>query len=167
MRSILAGLLVTALLAGCASYSGIGLVAGASTGADVEALMGQPAESLARPDGGRVLYYPRGPLGRDMFAVLLGVDGRLQAVEQRLTDANIAKIVLGTTTAAQVRELLGPSLIHSSLPGLERNVWGYRMGDRVLPYILWVQFSPDGIVREVIKLRENERDDTGGRGRHW
>jgi len=165
MRSIYSGLFAATLLAGCASYSGSGLVVGESTGAQVEALMGQPAERAVKPDGGSVLYYPRGPAGRDTFAVLLGADGKLQAIEQRLTDANIAKIVLGTTTAAKVRELFGPSLIHSSLPRLERDVWEYRMGDRAMPYVLWVQFSADGIVREVIKMREPESEGRSSRGR--
>lgn len=170
MQSILAGLLASALLAGCASFSDSGLVAGKSTGADVEAMFGRPAERVVTPDGGSVLYYPRGPQGRTTYAVVLGAEGRLQAIEQRLTDENIAKITVGTTTAQQVRELLGPSLIHSSLPRLGRDVWEYKMGDRALPYVLWVQFSADGIAREVIKMtdeldRGSDRGHGHGHGR--
>ncbi|MBK5104884.1 MAG: outer membrane protein assembly factor BamE, partial [Burkholderiales bacterium] len=91
--------LAAGLLAGCASYSGSSLVAGKSTAAEAEALMGKPAERIEKPDGGSVLYYPRGPAGRETYAVLIGADGKVQAVEQRLTDGNIAKLVLGTTTA--------------------------------------------------------------------
>jgi hypothetical protein len=154
MRSFHWALCTTALLAGCVSYSGYGLVAGTATAADVEAKMGKPAEVLSQPDGSRVLYYPRGPGGLDSFAVLLGADGKLQAIEQRLTDENLAKIVAGTTTAPQVRALLGPSTTKSRMPRQARDVWEYRMGDNATPYLLWVQFSNDGIVREVIKLPE-------------
>jgi len=162
MRSIFSGLLAATLLAGCASYSGSGLVVGKSTGTEVEASMGRPAERLTKPDGGSVLYYPRGPAGRDTFAVLLGADGKLRAIEQRLTDEYFAKIVPGTTTAAQVRELIGPSMIHSSLTWQKRDVWEYYIGDYVHPFILYVQFSADGIVREVVRVRDPHFDGNGG-----
>ena len=166
MRFVLLAPLGAALLAGCASYDGRGLVAGKATTADVEALMGRPAERVAKPDGGSVLYYPRGPAGRQSYAVLLGPDGRLQTIEQRLTDASLAKIVLGTTTAPEVRELLGPPPTTSSLPRLGRDVWEYKMGDSALPFVLWVQFSADGIVREVFKAKDQEIEGKSGRGHH-
>ena len=162
MRSLL--LLALALLAGCASYDGRGLVAGQATTADVEALMGPPAERVAKPDGGSVLHYPRGPAGRESFAVTIGPNGKLQSIEQRLTDANLAKIVLGTTTSRQVRELLGPPPTISSVQRLGREVWEYKMGDSALPYILWVQFSGDGIVREVMKAKDPEIEGRSGPG---
>ncbi|MFH1602867.1 MAG: outer membrane protein assembly factor BamE, partial [Pseudomonadota bacterium] len=61
MRLTLFGLLAAALLAGCASLDDSGLVPGQSTGADVEAMFGRPAERVVKPDGGNVLYYPGGP----------------------------------------------------------------------------------------------------------
>lgn len=164
MRYFHAALLVAVLLPGCASYDGRGLVPGTATAADVETLMGQPAERLAKADGGSVLYYPRGPAGRDSYAVLLGSDGRLQAIEQRLTDANLAKIMPGSTTARQVRELLGPQPTSSYLTRQARDVWEYKMGDGSTPYILWVQFSGDGIVREVIKMKDPAEDANSGPG---
>ncbi len=157
-------LLAAPLLAGCASYDGSSLVAGTATAADVEALMGRPAERMTKPDGGSVLYFPRGPAGRDSYAVLLGADGRLQAIEQRLTDANLAKIALGSTTARQVRELLGPPPTTSYLTRIPRDVWEYKMGDGSTPYILWVQFSTDGVVREVIKMKDPAEDANSGPG---
>lgn len=163
MKSILSGLFAAMLLlAGCASYDGRGLVPGTSTGADVEALMGRPVERVAKPDGGSVLHYPRNPSSRENFAVTVGADGKLQSIEQRLTDANVAKIVLGSTTAAQVRDLIGPSVTYSSLPRIERDIWEYRIGDEVNPFILYVQFSADGIVRELVRLRDPRYDHPGG-----
>ncbi len=159
MRANILGMLAATLLAGCASFGDSGLVAGQATGAEVIAKFGRPADRVVNPDGGSVLYYPRGPMGRNSYAVMLDAGGKLQAIEQRLTDANIAKIRIGTTTAQQVRELLGPSLIHTSLPRLERDVWEYKMGDMAMPYVLWVQFSPDGIVREVMKMTDDSDKD--------
>jgi hypothetical protein len=149
----LATCLAASLLSGCASYSGSSLVAGGSTATDVEALMGKQAERAETPGGGSVLYYPRGPAGRETYAVLIGADGKVQAVEQRLTDANIAKLVPGTTSAKEVRAIFGPPPTTSTLPRLARDVWEYPMDHIAAPNILYVQFSPDGIVREIIKMR--------------
>lgn len=146
--------MAAALLSACASYSGSSLIAGQSTVAEVEALMGKPAERVEKPDGGSVLYYPRGPAGRETYAVSIGADGKVQAVEQRLTDANIAKLVLGTTTAREVRELFGPPATTTPFARLQREVWEYHMDPISMPYVLLVQFSPDGIVREAYKMRD-------------
>ncbi len=145
--------LAACLLSGCASYSGSSLVAGQSTAADVEALMGKPAERVETP-GGSVLYYPRGPSGRETYAVSVGADGKVQAVEQRLTDENIAKVVRGPSTTREVRELFGPPSTTTRLYRLERNVWEYPMDHISAPKLLPVQFSYDGVVREVFKMTD-------------
>jgi len=154
--------LAAALLAGCASYSGSSLVAGQSTAAEVEALMGKPAERIDKTSGGSILYYPRGPAGRETFAVSIGADGKVQAVEQRLTDANIAKVVPGTTTAREARELFGPPSRTKHMSRLERDVWEYPTDSSATPYLLMVQFSADGIVREVYKMEDYGSKPPGG-----
>ena len=156
--------LVTALLSACASYSGSSLVAGQSTAAEVEALMGKPAERIDKAGGGSVLYYPRGPAGRETYAVTLGSDGKVQAVEQRLSDANIAKLVLGTTTAREVREIFGPPARVTQLALLKRDVWEYHMDESATPNLLAVQFSSDGIVREVYKMKDYSAEPPSGAG---
>jgi hypothetical protein len=157
--------LAVALLAGCASYSGSSLVVGKSTAADVESLMGKPAERVETLGGGSVFYYPRGPFGRETYAVVLGADEKVQAVEQRLTDANIAKLVVGTSTTKEVRELFGPPSMTTRFPRLKRDVWGYPMDNIAMPYVLYVQFSVDGIVREVFKMKDYSAEPPSGRGR--
>ena len=152
------------LLSGCASYSGSSLVAGKSTAAEVEALMGKPAERVEKPGGSSVLYYPRGPAGRETYAVTIGADGKVQAVEQRLTDANMAKLVLGTSTAGEVRELFGPPSTTTRLPRLQRDVWEYPMDPISMPFVLVVQFSADGIVREVFKIKDYKAEPPSGNG---
>ncbi len=146
--------LTAVLLSACASYSGSGLIAGQSTAAEVEALMGKPAERFEKSGGGSVFFYPRGPLGRETYAVVIGANGKVQAIEQRLTDANIAKLVLGTTTAREVRELFGPPSVTTHYARLQRDVWEYPMDPLYRPFVLTVQFSADGIVREVFKMKD-------------
>ena len=160
---LLAGLMA-AVLSGCASYSGSTLVPGVSTTADVETLMGKPAARVEKPGGGSVLYYPRGPVGRETFAVLIAADGKVQAVEQRLTDANIAKLLPGTTTAREVRELFGPPAATTHFWRLERDVWEYPMDPLSMPFVLYVQFSADEIVREVFKMKDYVAEAQSGAG---
>lgn len=156
--------LTVCLLSGCASYSGSSLVAGKSTAAEVEALMGKPAERVEKTGGGSVLYYPRGPAGRETYAVTIGADGKVQTVEQRLTDDNIAKLVRGTTSAKEVRELFGPPSMTTRFPRLERDVWEYPMDNPAMPFLLLVQFSDDGIVREVFKIKDYSAEPPSGAG---
>ncbi len=157
-------LALLAFLAGCASYSGGGLQPGSATAADVEGLMGQPAARLAKADGSSVLYYPRGPAGRETFAAVLGPDGKLRSLEQVLTEANISKILPGTTTKEQVRELIGPPSAVTRMPRLPRDVWEYKIGLNADPYVLWAQFSDDGVVREVFQAKDPEVEGKSGPG---
>lgn len=155
-RSVLATFLIAAAaLSGCASYSGHGLIPGKSDAKDVEALMGPPAERLAIAGGDSVWFYPRNPAGGHTYAVRLSPQGIVLAVEQRLTVENLSKLVPGTTTAAQVRELLGPPWQVTRMARQERDVWQYRMEDgAMMRHDLYVQMSADGVVREVIMLRD-------------
>jgi len=162
MRIILA---LALLLGGCASFDGRGLVAGQSTGQDVERLMGPAADKRAGPGGETWLYYPRQPFGRKTFVARVASDGRLVALEQRLTDENVAKIRAQSTRRDDVRDLLGPPYLVSSFPRMEREIWQYYMrhfGDPGIPVTLYVQFSPDGVAREVYLLDESNRRGRGG-----
>lgn len=145
------------LAAGCASYDGRTLVPGRSTAAEVEALMGRPEEKLQTP-GETVWYYPRGPLGWHTYAVRIGPEGVMRAIEQRLTVENIAKLQAGSTTRQDVRELLGPPFETSFLPRQQREVWGYQLLEVGFKWQLWVQFSDDGVVREVLQMRHRDMD---------
>src|SRR5258706_5452992 len=91
-------------LAGCASYSGRGLVLGQSTAAEVEAVMGPAAAKRSGLDGETVLWFPRMPYGDGSYAARVGADGRLIAIEQRLAEVNIPSIARVKTPAAQVRD---------------------------------------------------------------
>lgn len=151
---------VAALAAGCASYDGRTLQPGKSTAAEVEATMGRPAEKLER-GGESIWWYPRGPMGFHSYAVRIGPDGVLREIEQRLTEENVRRLSVGTSTRQDVRELLGPPFDVQTLPRLKREVWEYQFLDVVFRWKLWVQFSDDGVVREVLQMRHPGEDPPG------
>jgi hypothetical protein len=74
----------------------------------------------------------------------------------------LAKLVPGSTTTAQARELLGPPLRTTRLDRQQRDVWEYRRyEDPFNEYHIAVQFSPDGVVREVLALKDYNREPCG------
>ena len=147
--------LLLLVLAGCASYGGRGLTPGASSAVDVEALMGPAAEKVALPGGESVWFYPRQPYGLQTFAATISADGRLLDLEQRLTVQNVAKLLPGTATRADARALFGPPWRTSRLAISGREAWDYRMYNAVqAEYILTLQFSEDGVLRETLMLED-------------
>ncbi|HUN70611.1 MAG TPA: hypothetical protein VMU46_17585, partial [Burkholderiales bacterium] len=147
------------LLSACASYDGRGLIPGTSTATDVEQLMGPPAEKIAEPSGDSVWFYPRGPAGRETYAVRIAPNGVMRGIEQRLTVANLQKLVAGETTARDVRALFGPPGYVTRLERQERDVWEYGMKNEVdFDYRLYLQFSYDGVLREALFLRDPKYD---------
>jgi hypothetical protein len=164
MRRIAAISLLIAV-AGCAGYSGRGLVPGQSSEADVEAVMGEPAGVQEKANGETVLWYPRLRYGRENYAARIGPDGRLLSIEQRLTEENIARLVRNQTLAEEVSDLLGPPHRSDPFPRMEREIWTYYM--QGFPYwkVLYVQISPqDHVVREVYYMDDPEARPRGGRG---
>jgi hypothetical protein len=145
MKRIL-GLLLVLLAAGCA---GPGLVPGQSTVADVEARMGVAADKRIAANGETVYYYPRLPWGYATYAARIAPDGRLVALEQRLTFENAAKLQPNVTRADQVLDLLGPPF--EPMRAAEREIWTYPMRMPGYPTPRWflVQLSHDGVLRET------------------
>jgi hypothetical protein len=130
MRSItrcVTTLALLASLAGCASYSGSGLQPGRSTQADTKAVMGEPAAVHRAPAGAPYAEsweYPRGPLGRHTFMARFDGGGRLVAIDQVLTVAEVAKLKPGEATREEVRRTLGrPGLVTPTRDGGEW--WDY------------------------------------------
>jgi hypothetical protein len=144
-----------AALAGCASYSGGGLQPGASA-TQVQAVMGAPAERRPGPNGETTLWYPRMPYGDGSYAARIGPDGRLISIEQRITEENIARIERGKTTTDQVHDLVGPPYRIDQYPRMDREIWTYKLQVFPFPKALFVQFSPDHVVREVYFMDDPE-----------
>jgi hypothetical protein len=156
---VLHALVLAALLSGCAATTGSGLVGGVSTADDVLRQMGQPAERVQAADGDAVWFYPNQPFGRTMYAVRVARDGRVRSVEQVLDEAHVARIVPNQTTRDQVREMFGPPYQTSFLPRQQREVWTWTFWNIAqFEYLLHVQMSTDGVVREVLMLRDYRRD---------
>lgn len=158
MRALVLLPIVALLLAGCAAFDGYNLTPGQSNSEEVEKVMGAPAERRAGPGGETWFYYPRQPYGRKSFVARIAPDGRLVALEQRLTDENVVKIIPNTTRAEQVRDLFGPPYQAGRYARLERDIWTWHMrrfGDPGIPVALNIQMSLDGVVREVYIIDES------------
>lgn len=145
-----------ALVTGCASFDGRGLVPGKSSAAEVEALMGDSTERLSLPNGDTALYFSRQPAGRALFVVTLGPDGVLKSIEQLLIRRNFDRIAIGVSTQQDVRAILGPPGRSGRFARLTRDWWEYKFLDLGEKRVLWVQFSDDGVVREVLDMLDPE-----------
>ena len=148
MLALLSGVLLT----GCASFNGSSLVPGISTAAQAEALMGPPAQQVSLANGDSAIYFSRQPLGRNVYVVTVGPDGVMKSIEQRLTQQNLAKIVPQTWTQKEVRELFGPPANTVHFDRQQREVWSYRYYPDHERRVIYVQFSDDGVVREVMDM---------------
>jgi hypothetical protein len=146
--------LLAALVAGCAAFDGSGLVPGKSTESEVRALMGPPSQMVELPEGQKALYFSRLPEGRMVFVATVGSDGVLRSLDQRLTRQNIAWLVAGKSTKKDVLGFFGPPGDVGRYPRLEREWWEYKFFDYQDRRILTVQFSDDGVVREVLDMRD-------------
>jgi hypothetical protein len=159
MKIKLFAALLVLLLSGCASFDGRGLVAGQSTAQDVEALMGAPTERIKLADGDTAWYYARQPTGRMMYAVRISPDGVMRSKEQLLTEQNIARLYRDTTTREQARVIVGPPWQVARQERQGREVWEYTMfNDLLVEYFLYLQFSYDGILREVIMVKDYTKE---------
>jgi hypothetical protein len=143
-------------LAGCASPRA--LTPGQSTLTDVEAALGVPMER--RQAGAETwLYYPSQPYGRKVSVARVGPDGRLIAFEQRLSEEFIAKLVPNHSRREDVLALFGQPYERLDIPRMQRETWSWHMRNFTnRPAGLHVQMSPDGVVREVYLLDEDDRD---------
>ena len=146
---------VLLLLAGCAGYDGRTLVAGQSTGAEVDKLMGPASDKRAGPNGETVLWYPRLPSGRVSYAARIGKDDRLIAIEQRLTREYLEQLKPGVSRESDVRDLLGPPHRVDAYPRMQRDAWTWQ-AQGIQPQLIVVQVSKDSIVREAFMIDDPE-----------
>jgi hypothetical protein len=166
MKRVIA-LYLTLLLAGCASFNGSQLAPGKSTGADAETQMGTPSQTLKLVNGDTALYFSRLPVGRAMYVVTVGSDGLIKSIEQRMTYATFVKVAANTSTKQEVSELLGPPGRQGRFDRQQRDWWEYRYFLAPDYRVVWIQFSDDGVVREMMDMLdpEVEQRKNGRRGR--
>ena len=164
----IAAFALSLLLAGCASFSGSDLVQGKSAAADAETAMGAASQRLTLANGDTVLYFSRQPLGRTMYVATFGPDGVMKSMEQRMQYGYFAKVVRDSWGKKEVSELLGPAWRTGRFDRLKREWWEYRYWQAPEYRVVWVQFSDDGVVREVYDMVDPDEErkkigDTGGR----
>jgi hypothetical protein len=154
VKRIVVFLAVFLLIAGCATFEGRGLVPGQSTAAEVEAVMGPAADKRPGAGGETVYYFPRLPWGYATYAARIAPDGKLVALEQRLTRENIEKLKPGVTRGEEVLDLLGPPYepMKQALSG--NVIWTYpmRVPDHPTPKWFLAHVSPDGVLRETYMI---------------
>jgi hypothetical protein len=157
LRLVLALAFAAATAAGCASYRD--LTPAQSTLKDVEATLGAPAER--RQVGAETwLYYPQQPYGRKVRVARVSSDGKLIAVEQRLSEEYIAKLIPNQSSQDDVLALFGRPYERLNVPRMDRDMWTWYMRQYgTLKATLNVQMSPDGVVREIYVLDDNDTRD--------
>ena len=149
-------------LAGCVSYGEPALIPGKSTAAEAEARLGEPAQRLKLANGDSAIYFSRLPYGRAMYVVTVGPDGVMKSIEQRMNQATFAKVVANRSTKQEVNELLGPPAKVGRLERQQREWWEYRYA-YTYPRIVYVQFSDDGVVREMVDVADDDQRSFGRR----
>lgn len=165
MKALATTALLSLLVHGCASFDGRGLVPGKSTAAEAEALMGPPAQVLPLAEGGQALYFSRMPEGRAVFQVSVDSQGIVRSIEQKLTRQHIWELHNGSSTKDDVLRLFGPPGRRGYLSLKQQEWWEYKWLDYQELRLLYVQFSGDGVVREVLDLKDFSREPGGRRGR--
>jgi hypothetical protein len=146
MFKTLTVLATSALLgAGCAHLDAGGIVAGATTEAELRAKLGAPGMSWAEPDGGKLLEYSGQPNGTYCQMILIGADGKVREIRQAYSEANLRRVVSGLT-GEQVRRLLGrpeETLRYHFRP--DEEVWAWRIDDTVEKIVYFnAYFGRDG-----------------------
>lgn len=99
---------VALALSGCAVDRLPSLVAPGASATDVEARMGKPIAQGVLPNGETYWDYTLQPLGYHNYRVIFAPDERVHAVQDLLTNQNIARIEPGMGRA-QVLDIVGPS----------------------------------------------------------
>ena len=147
--STLVLLLSIAALAGCAGPRA--MVPGQSTIVEMRARVGTPTDIRFDRNGDELWEYATGPMGYETYLVRIGTDGKVKEVTQILTEDQMLKLVPGTMTKADARNLLGrPSDQTFTASG---TVWSWRfMKFGVQPGYLTVRFNPDNTVMERIAI---------------
>ena len=114
--------------------------------------------------GETVYYYPQLPWGYASYAARMSPDGKLIALEQRLTDANIKKVKPEVTRGSEVLDLLGPPYEPMKQARTKSEIWTYPMRIAADPTPKWflVRLSTDGVVRETNLIDDMNYNRWGG-----
>ena len=99
-------------------------------------------------------------IGLLLLSGCAAMDGRSGG--QGPSPEDLGRIRPGVTTTGEVKALLGPPIHVTRFDRMDRDVWEYRRyNDPMDELHIAVQFSPDGIVREVLALKDYTREPCG------
>ena len=87
-----------------------------------------------------------------VLAALAGCASLEGPYDPRVNKENIARLVSGKSTTAEVREIFGPPKRAVRMHRQQRDGWAYNSRSYDEYRVLWVQFSDDGLVREVLDM---------------
>jgi hypothetical protein len=156
MKLIYSLLFSSVLLSACTT-----LVPGTSKEADVLAHFGQPVEQRTLPDGGRILEYPRSPLGFENWRVTLGADGTVRNVEQLLDEPHFARVKPGMTVD-QVKLELGRPGEFAKYANLSEEVLSWRYMEFSRRMFFNAHFDMSGRLKYASRSEESlPVDDVG------
>jgi hypothetical protein len=150
-RSLLLVLVLS--LAACAAVPE-GLASGTPRAQVVER-MGPPTGEYALADGGVRLQYSRQPLGRQVYNLDFGADGRLRRVEQALeTETMLRSIQIGQWTREDVQRFLGRPALVERVARFDGDIWTYRYLELNNERLAHVHIDRGGVVRQLLFLDE-------------
>lgn len=133
-------------LAACDPARVARLEEGVSTETQVRQEFGEPVTVTIRPDGSRVLDYPRQPEGWTNYRITIGADGKMSSLRQLLHAENFAQVKPGQTQD-EVRERLGRTAQVQPWPQKNETEWVWRFRpDANDSKLFSVFFGPDGLV---------------------
>jgi len=141
--------------AGAAGY-GRKLVPGKSSVAEVRKEMGKPTLERRAADGGSVLWYSKLPHGRESYAARIDRNGKLVSLEQRLTAKHIGRLQAGKSTTEEVLDAIGPPYRKVKMPFKDRTAWEYQLRNGSELTTLYLEVSPDNVVRALYQLHESD-----------
>lgn len=157
MRILATLLAAIALLGACDQKRIEKLEEGLSTEADVRQQFGQPTQVTERPDGSKVMEYPRQPEGSTNYVITIGADGKMSSLRQLLTPTNFAKVVSGMPQG-EVRNTLGPpAKMQRYAMKPDEDVWEWRFNDGNQRKVFGVTFDRSGRVQST-RTTDDTRD---------
>ena len=120
--------------------------------AEVQARYGAPTMDCPMPDGTRRLIWSSQPMGQYAWATRAGPDGKVEQVEQILTDAAFRQVEVGVWRREQLQCTFGPPAEVSvvGLPSSRHLVWSYRYRQAgAWNSLMHIYLSDDGLVQRM------------------
>lgn len=149
------------LLWGCDQDRASRLEEGISAESDVRREFGEPTRTIERSDGSKVLEYPRQPMGTTNYEITIGADGKLAALRQLVTPANMAKIQVGMRDLEVRRQLGQPAKIHRFDLRPDEATWDWNFQDGQQRKVFSVTFGRDNTVIATATQDDPRERDSG------